>query len=129
VENSGEDEESAHTTVLPNESATDEKRKGFRSKPADLPLPERETTGKAQYLSTSLLACPARNPASPGENGRFTLLHNREYAGIEPIHLCCLSAGVVVFLLAENRKLPVRIGMGAIAFFLMSLIVTLLVVL
>jgi hypothetical protein len=49
--------------------------------------------------------------------------------GIEPIHLCCLSAGVVVFLLAENRKLPVRIGMGAIAFFLMSLIVTLLVVL
>gem|GEM_PF-2551238 len=65
----------------------------------------------------------------PGENGRFPLLHRRECAGIEPIHLCCLSAGVVVFLLAENRKLPVRIGMGAIAFFLMSLIVTLLVVL
>ena len=66
---------------------------------------------------------------SPGENGRFPLLHNREYAGTSPIYLCCLSAGVVVFLLAENRKLPVRIGMGAIAFFLVSLIVTLLVVL
>ena len=45
------------------------------------------------------------------------------------IYLCCLSAGVVVFLLAENRKLSVRIGMGAVAFLLMSLIVTLLMVL
>lgn len=57
------------------------------------------------------------------------MLHSRECAGTSPIYLCCLSAGVVVFLLAENRKLPVRIGMGAIAFFLVSLIVTLLVVL
>ena len=65
----------------------------------------------------------------PVENGRFPLLHEREYAEIEPIHLCCLSAGVAVFLLAENRKLPVRIGMGAIAFILVSLITTLLVVL
>jgi hypothetical protein len=36
---------------------------------------------------------------------------------------------VAVFLRAGHRKLPVRIGMGAVAFLLVSLIVTLLMVL
>jgi hypothetical protein len=44
------------------------------------------------------------------------------------IYLCCLSAGVVVFLLAEDRKLPVRIGLGVFSFLLVSLIVTLMMV-
>ncbi|MGB5994283.1 MAG: hypothetical protein WBG20_02590 [Candidatus Deferrimicrobiaceae bacterium] len=48
------------------------------------------------------------------------MLHSRECAGTSPIYLCCLSAGVGVFLLAENRKLPVRIGMGAIAFYVLA---------
>ncbi len=102
---------------------------GFRSKPVDLPPRSVKRQGKHSIYPQASL--PARQGIllSPGENGRFPLLHNREYAGTSPIYLCCLSAGVVVFLLAENRKLPVRIGMGAIAFFLVSLIVTLLVVL
>jgi hypothetical protein len=65
----------------------------------------------------------------PAEKGRFPLLLKREYPGIEPINFCRLSAGVAVFLRAGHRKLPVRIGMGAVAFLLVSLIVTLLMVL
>jgi hypothetical protein len=44
------------------------------------------------------------------------------------IYLCCLSAGVAVFLMAENRNLPLRIGLGVFAFLLVSLIVTLIMV-
>ena len=44
------------------------------------------------------------------------------------IYVCCFSAGIVVFLLAENLNLPVRIGLGVFAFLLVSLIVTLMMV-
>ncbi|GAB4363717.1 MAG: hypothetical protein Kow00128_04720 [Deltaproteobacteria bacterium] len=40
------------------------------------------------------------------------------------IYLCCLSAGVVAFLLTENRRLWVRIGLGAAVFLGVSLAVT-----
>lgn len=129
MENSGDDEKSALTTVVPSEPATHEKQLGFPSKPTDLPLPECETTGETEYLSTSLLACLARNLASLRRIRGISLVAQPGFHIDLPDPLVVFPSAWWSFPLAESQKLPVRIGMGAIMFFLVSQIVILLVIL
>jgi hypothetical protein len=102
------------------------------TKTGDFPRPVMGRKHKSPHLPF-LLCPPLRQPAGWDRTipGREIILLFHDEQGMPDmvlIYVCCLSAGIVVFLLAEDRNLPVRIGLGVFAFLPVSLIVTLMMV-